>query len=418
MVVSPAAIADVLVHKCYDFEKPGPFRRSSIRTIGDGILFAEGGVHKQQRKSLMPAFTFRHVKDLYPMFWNRSQRVVDAIKEQGERSDTDSGETIVVEVNNWASKATLSIIEHAAMGTDTDAIEDPAQPLGLTYRIMMTPGFVTEATTMLSMWLPGWLIWNLPNKFNRALKQNAQLVKDICTTQKSNIESLKQGVHPDSTIISTAVTSKQFSLRELVEQMKTFLIAGHETTATALTWAVYLLTQHPQMQQRLRDEVSTLPSDISASDIDKLIYLHAFCSEVLRFYPPVPVTVREACRDTTILSTPVPKGTIIMLIPWGINTSKKTWGPDGQEFNPERWIKSPGGGAESVYSLLTFLHGPRSCIGERLARGEFACLLAAWVLAFDTELERPDEEVKVDMKAGLTVKPKGGLRVRLRVLDG
>jgi cytochrome P450 len=418
MPVSPAAVADVLVHKCYDWEKPLHFRRGSVKMLGNGILFAEGNVHKQQRKTLMPAFTVKHTKELYPMFWNRSQRMVEAIKEQGEHSNTGSEDVIIVEVCGWASKATLSIIEEAAMGTDTNAIEDPKEALAVTYRILMAPGLVAQTINLFSVWLPEWLIYNIPYEYNRAIKRNAQLIWDACNTQKTYIESPKQGIHPDNTIISTAVTSDQFSLTELVEQMKTFLIAGHETTATALAWAVYLLTQHPEMQKRLRDELSVLPSNVSASDIDGLTYLHAFCSEVLRFYPPVPATVREASRDTSILSTPVPKGTLIMLIPWAINTSKKTWGPDAQEFKPERWLNSPSGGAESNYALLTFLHGPRSCIGERFARGEFACLLAAWVLAFDTELEKPDEEIKVDMKAGLTVKPKGGIRVKLRALNG
>ena len=417
VVVSPAAIAEVLVHKCYDFEKPGPFRWSSIKILGDGILFAEGDAHKQQRKTLMPAFAFRHVKGLYSMFWDRAQRMTKAIEEQGERPHDDCDKDIVIEVQSWASKATLSIIEETAMGVDSRAIEDPDEPLGLTYRRLMNPNWVFRIITFLSIWLPGWLVWNIPVELNRTIKRNGSLIWDICRSQTACIESSQ--ADPESlrnTVIATAVKSKQFSQQDLVEQMKTFLIAGHETTATALTWAVYFLTKHPEMQKRLRDEVSHLPSieTMSAADIDTIPYLSAFTSEVLRFHPPVPITVREAVRNTSILSTPIPKGTLIMLMPWAINTSKKAWGADAQEFRPDRWLDTPNGGAESNYSTLTFLHGPRSCIGERFARGEFACLLAAWVLAFETELEKPDEEVKVDMAAGITVKPKGGLRVRLK----
>jgi cytochrome P450 len=131
-------------------------------------------------------------------------------------------------------------------------------------------------------------------------------------------------------------------------------------------------------------------------------------------YPPVAATIRIAARSTRILDTPVPKGTLIMLLPWAINTNKAAWGPDAQTFNPNRWIDSPTGGAQSNYSTLTFLHGPRSCIGEKFARGEFACLLAAWVGAFDTEIEDPEREVKIDVSSEVTAKPKGGLRVRLR----
>lgn len=355
------------------------------------------------------------------MFWEQSSRLVEALKEQGERSDTLSDKSVVVEVNSWASKATLSIIEEAAMGIDTKAIEDPNEPLALTYRVLMNPDWTGPVIGLLALWLPGWLVWNIPTAFNRAIIRNANIIRDICYAQANRVDSPQEDNNLlDSTIIATAVKSKQFSIPEIIEQMKTFLVEGHETTAAAMTLAVYMLTQHPDMQKRLREEINTsLNTDqpISAADIDSLSYLHAFTSEVLRLYPPVPATVREAVRDTSIMSTPIPKGTIIMLMPWAINTAKKAWGPDAQDFKPDRWLNSANGGAESNYSTLTFLHGPRSCIGEKFARGEFACLLGAWVQAFETRLEKPDEEVVVDMSSGITAKPKGGMRVRLTPVE-
>lgn len=249
--LSPAVIADVLVHKCYDWEKPTLFRKTSIEILGDGILFAEGDVHKQQRKNLGPAFGFRHIKELYPMFWERSLRLVKAMEVHGERSGIDSDNSIIVEVTSWATKATLSIIEEAAMGTDTHAIEDPKEPLGLTYRILMNPGMTSQILQMLRFWLPAWLISNIPDALNRAIKKNASLVRDICHVQTEHLESLEKATEAlPNTIIANLVKSKQFSTPEIIEQMKTFLVAGHETTASALTWAVYLLTQHPDMQKR------------------------------------------------------------------------------------------------------------------------------------------------------------------------
>ena len=153
--------------------------------------------------------------------------------------------------------------------------------------------------------------------------------------------------------------------------------------------------------------------------LDQCSYLHATCSEVLRLYAPVPVTLRVAARDTTLLGTYVKKGTPLMLCIWAINTSKELWGPDAAEFNPDRWIgpgKSGNGGAESAYAFMTFIHGPRSCIGQSFARAEFACLVAALVGTFSFELADEDKEMKI--KGGITARPMGGLKVRMKHIQG
>lgn len=230
--------------------------------------------------------------------------------------------------------------------------------------------------------------------------------------------------------------------------MMTFLAAGHETTASALTWAVYLLAKHPEMQRRLRDEVhaSQLPSPVEAPTsancsvtaglIDQMPYLDAFCRETLRLFPPVALTIRTAIKDTDICGHLIPKGTTLILPPWAVNTSRKLWGPDAQDFNPERWttmrtatgandaeddensnnINNVGGkrGVQkgNNFAMLTFLHGPRSCIGQSFAMGELKCLLAAWVGAFETVLA--DEGFVPVVRGQMTAKPKDGVHVRLR----
>lgn len=193
-----------------------------------------------------------------------------------------------------------------------------------------------------------------------------------------------------------------------------------------MSWATYLLCTHPEVQSRLREEIrANLPpitdssKPISSADIDHLPYLNAVCSEVLRFYPPVPLTLRVAEVDTSILGQFVPKGTTIILSPWVTNNSTELWGPDAMTFNPDRWM-APGaansGGARSNYAFLTFLHGPRSCIGQGFAKAEFACLLASWVGRFDMRLANPDH--KPEIQNGITARPKGGLHVRMREIEG
>jgi cytochrome P450 len=132
--------------------------------------------------------------------------------------------------------------------------------------------------------------------------------------------------------------------------------------------------------------------------------------------------MRVAIRDTAILTQPIPEGTRFYISPWAINRSPLLWGDQAAEFVPERWIDpSTGranntGGVRSNYSNLTFLHGPRSCIGERFAKSELKALMAAFVGTFAMEMADKDE---VPIPGGsITAKPTNGMRLRLKSVDG
>ena len=150
--------------------------------------------------------------------------------------------------------------------------------------------------------------------------------------------------------------------------------------------------------------------------MEKMSYLNAVCREVLRLFPPVAVTIRIAVKDTFICGQPIPQNTVVMLPPWAVNGSTELWGSDAADFRPERWQRSASDPAtdnrSTNYNFLTFLHGPRSCIGQSFAMGEFACLLAAWVGAFEIQLQDPDMIPVI--KGGITAKPKDGLHVRVK----
>jgi cytochrome P450 len=208
-------------------------------------------------------------------------------------------------------------------------------------------------------------------------------------------------------------------------------VSRHETTSSAFTWATHLLAIHPEFQKRVRDEVRhALPSPSTALDpridvasiLESLPLLNAVSNEVLRLYPTVPTTSRVAIRDSTIGDQFIPTGTRIYISPWAINRSLKMWGPDAERFTPERWIDTetgkpnPTGGVTNNYSNMTFLHGPRSCIGEKFAKGELRALIAVFVGSFDFVMADPNE---IPVSAGaITSKPMNGMRLRLKVLDG
>ncbi|KAJ6072892.1 hypothetical protein N7467_010977 [Penicillium canescens] len=427
ILTSPKSLGELLVTKVYDFEKPEMIRESLRRITGDGVLLAEGDEHKKQRKNLMPAFAYRHVKNLYPVFWAKSIEMVKMIEQELENRNSSGDNTI--QVSNWASRATLDIIGVAGMDHDFDSLHDPDNTLNKSYRaIMRSPPLWLKLVFVVSLIFeyPSWSR-KFPSKWNKEIEENGEVIRNVARQmireKKAKMEDPKAETGVD--IVSVALSSGTFDEENLVDQCMTFLGAGHETTATALQWAVYALCKNPDVQTRLRDEVrANLPSlndetPITASEIDNLPYLNAVCNEVLRFHPSVPATIRTAVRDTSLAGKHIPKGTLFIISPQILNRMEEFWGPDADKFNPDRFMgpgKANTGGAVSNYAFLTFLHGPRSCIGQGFAKAELACLIAATVGRFQMELKYPD--AKLEVREGATVSPKDGVLAKFTLLEG
>jgi len=256
---------------------------------------------------------------------------------------------------------------------------------------------------------------------------------------------------------------------ELMGQMTTFLLAGHETTSTALTWTLYLMSLNPSVQSTLRSEIlawrsTNIDTDPSADDLNNFPYLDAVCREVLRFSPPVSNTVRQLDSkegDMIPLSNPiklrppalwpiswlfrntgsavggrttdhiyVKDKQVVFLSILAYNKSKAIWGEDAEEFKPERWLDSSKEGGDHIHAeegenhragvwagLLTFLGGPRSCIGYRFAILELKALLFVLLGEFEFELREPNLEIEA--RSTLVTRPrvKGeeGAKMPLRV---
>ncbi|XXG98350.1 hypothetical protein Hte_004673 [Hypoxylon texense] len=443
LITGSKALAEVLVTRNYDFQKPGNIRFGLSRLLGVGVLLAEGEEHKFQRKNLMPAFAFRHVKDLYSQFWKKGREVVqvmteaiiaDAQKAPSTQDPEKANKTAVIDVGAWASRVTLDIIGLSGLGKDFGAVQDPNNELSQTYQSVFKPSKQAQRLAFLNLFLPDWVIGRIPVKRNNDINAAAQTIRSVCRNLiREKKEKLERKELTDRDILSVALESGAFSEENLVDQLMTFLAAGHETTATSMTWAIYMLCRYPDVQKRLRAEIrEKLPPidsdrEVTSLDIDHMPYLNAVCNEVLRYYAPVPMTLREAAVDTTILGQRVPKGTAIMISPWATNFDRTLWGPDAHEFNPDRWVpkgpddkRAASGGASSNYAFLTFLHGPRSCIGLAFARAEFACILATWVGRFEFAIKNKEEldERNIMIKGGITARPHRGMHVYATVVDG
>ncbi|KAH7090696.1 cytochrome P450 [Paraphoma chrysanthemicola] len=422
IITSPAALADVLVHKSYDMEKPPASRAFLRKFLGDGLLMTEGDEHKHHRKQIMPAFHFRHIKELYPVFWSKSLEFSQAVA-----SALTEGPCQTLEIGHFSTQVTLDIIGLAGLGRDIRSLQNSDDELIHNYEEILEPTTEKAVFFILHLVMPPWLIAMLPWKLNERVRVTTTNLKRICTEFVAQKKlNMKHETKESVDILSIMIRSNNFSDGNLVDQLLTFLAAGHETTSSALTWSSYLLSRHPDVQSRLRAEIHQyIPNPEALSEpnfdiaalLESLPYLNGVCNEVLRLYPTIPVTARMTSRDTSVAGHPLPKGTVMTIVPWATNRNPELWGQDAEQFVPGRWIDketgraSMNGGADSNYSFLTFLHGPRSCIGERFARAELRALVAVLVGSFVLQMADPNEEVIVG--GTVTSKPMHGMRLKL-----
>ncbi|KAF3007241.1 hypothetical protein E8E14_009234 [Neopestalotiopsis sp. 37M] len=434
LVAKPRLLADVLVHKAYDFVKPPNISGFLRYILGDGLIVVEGDQHKFLRKSTMPAFSFRHIKDLYPVMWGKAMLMTSLIQEEVSGVASEKGQDPhVIEVSPWASKATLDIIGVAGLGREFNMLRRSADPLLDVYEELLEPAteklLFSAASFALGIRFIKLLPWKMNNLFDYLSRRLNEICIPMMKQKKTMIEQSKDG---NFDVLSLLIKSGNFTDSELKDQLLTFLAAGHETTSSAFTWACYLLAKHQDLQQKLRDEVceafkgQEVDADGQTTDLGSLLeplpYLNGVMNETLRLYPTVPITMRQAVRDTNIGGQQlIPKGVTLILSMWQMNRSPEVWGAEAGEFRPERWINpetgkpNSNGGAQSNYEFLTFLHGPRSCIGQGFAKAEMRCLLASMIRAFSWELAM--DEAKILPRGVITIKPAHGLYIKLKPLD-
>ncbi|KAJ4411016.1 hypothetical protein N0V82_009086 [Gnomoniopsis sp. IMI 355080] len=427
LITSTALIAEVTVHRAYDFEKPQNIRQFMHHYIGDGLILTEGDKHKFLRKNSLSSFHFRHIKNLYPMMWKKSLDFADELECNIRRQP--GGTSGKADINAWASKITFDLIGIAGLGRDFNFLRNHDDRLGQDYEALMGPDMLLY--TVMSIWLSFQFVQLLPWSKNSFFREKTLSLKQQCLRL---IQDKRQSIanDPDShvDILSLLVKTDNFSDVDLTDQLLTFLVAGsvrHDTTSASLSWALYLLSLHQHWQGLLRTEVraaldaSTGGEQDIASILEGLPVLNGVLNETLRLFPAVPVTARVACRDIVLQDQSIPKGTEILLSPWLINRSREVWGQSADVFEPKRWIdeetQRPNntGGRSSNYDFMTFLHGPRSCIGHGFARAELRCLLASMAYRYSWTLDM--DPLDVVPAGAVAIQPKNGLHLNLSIVE-
>ncbi|WVR08887.1 hypothetical protein IAU60_005946 [Kwoniella sp. DSM 27419] len=466
----PVALNYILGHSDL-FPKPEQTRKGMADMLGNGVLVAEGPDHRRQRKVLNPSFSPAAIRGMVPIFYDKAYELRDkflSLVEGDLPSDQPASITPPIEMDvvpgakkidvlSWLGKATLDIIGLAGFNYDFRALEDPNEPLNEAYRNMFAAGLEFNLGAILQALIP--VLRAIPTKRIRTVKESTDVTKRIgrrlIEDKKKAIAAAHAGGLEKNEDIGNDLLSiliranmaadlradQKMSDDEVLAQITTFMLAGNETSSTALTWILYCLAQNPESQKRLRDECMAVADERpSLETLNSLTYMDAVIREVLRLNPPAPATMREAAQDSVIpLGTPVKgrdgqmidsvrlrKGTAMMIPIMNVNTSPHIWGDDAAEYNPDRFLKADNEASTTANAvpgvwgnLLTFLGGTRNCIGYRFALAEIKAIL--FVLIRGLEFDELPSKPVVERKASIVMRPrivgeeKAGLQMPLLV---
>ncbi|KAK7206340.1 cytochrome P450 [Myxozyma melibiosi] len=400
----------ILQTKCYKFKKPTTVSRGFKQFIGDGLFFSEGDQHKMQRRLLNPGFAPTYIKTLVPAFMTHMRKLTANYDEK-----TAAGPAIFPQLH-LLSRFTLDVIGQVSFGVNLHALDDETNELVQAYTTLSTP-IDDPAFFFLNSLIPGFKY--LPTRQNKRMAEAKKVFKKairgvISQRIEDAYERKIEGKERDSLRLLLLDTEHRWTVDEIENQLMTLLLAGHETTGGALSWALLNLARNQDVQDRLRAEVqAAFPGgmdDISdETQLESLKFLNNVLRETLRINPPVPVTVREAEEDIEIEGQLIPKGTTVNICIDALNKLPEIWGADSDAFNPDRWDTDAA--QNSAYGLATFIHGARACLGRRLAELEMKCTLATLVGRY--KFEEAVENQVVPMDFVITLKPSDGLPLKV-----
>jgi cytochrome P450 len=388
----PALIDLVLSQRPDDFPKSDRVGEGLRPLLGNSVFVTNGEVWKRQRRIIDPAFEGGRLRDTFPA-------MVAAARAAVARMPAGT-----VEVEEQASHAAADVIfrtlfsipiEHQVATQVFHAFRDHQR----TQPILNLAAFLP-----LPRWFP---------RFHRAeTRATAARIRALITRlTEARASGIAAGTAPDdlaTKIMTTAdpETGERFATQEMVDQVAIFFLAGHETSASALSWALYLLATHPEVQDRAAEEAMAWPENPAFSDLSKLKFIRDVFRETLRLYPPVPMMVRQNRQGEVFRNRKVAPGAQVVLSPWHLHRHERLWeNPDG--FDPDRWQSDAArGSAREAY--LPFSSGPRVCTGAGFAMAEGVVLLAALLRRHRFAADPARVPVPV---AHLTVRARDGIHL-------
>jgi cytochrome P450 len=397
-VSDPAGAKRVLLDKVASYPKAPMEREALGAAFGDGILVSDGEKWKSHRRTMAPSFDFKSLVSYAPAMVECSEKTADAWDAKGAGT--------VVDVAQEMTHLTLDIISRAMFSTEADhlgGIVDGAMRRG---QDMMTFG-ILDILPLIGAWHMKKRLAEVRGTFREMDGAMHALIKRRAETTGGGTRDLLDRL----VAARDSETGKGLSQEDIRDEVVIIFLAGHETTALAMTYVWYLLSQHPAVEAKLHDELSSVLGGRAPTheDIAKLPYTRMVIEESMRLYPPAPgLSGRVALEEDEIAGTRIPKGAMVLIAPWIIQRHRKLWS-DPDRFDPERFSEGASAGRHR-FAYMPFGGGPRICIGMSLAMTEAVLMLATLAQRFRLKLVTGQDIV---LQHRVTMRPRDGIRMIL-----
>jgi cytochrome P450 len=387
IINEPGAIRYVLLDNAANYRKSELTRRLLEPGLGRGLLTSEGETWRRHRRIMAPAFDRRSIQSYAPIITAVAADLLVQWDALPEASEVDVGAAMM--------RTTLHIISRAMFSANSDEIVDIVEQGVGRYQTAVRPNLLDL------LGFPAWLTRLF--SFRRA---GAGAFDEFDKTVDRLIESRAHGSAGQSTdLLARLVAARDtetggaMTAKEVRDEVVTIFMAGHETTAQALTWTWYLLSLHPAVEARLHRELREILDGRTPryEDIAKLRYTRRVIEEAMRLYPPAHTMAREPIAADTILGHRIPAGSIVLIAPWLLHRKASLW-PEPHRFNPDRFASEP-----PRFSYIPFGAGQRICIGAGFAITE-AILILAMVA----------QRYRLHLKPGHPIEPQGLITLRPR----
>lgn len=372
LVNQPELVRTALTDRPDDFPKADVIRRTLFDLLGDSVFVTNGALWKRQRRMIDPAFEGGRLREVFPSMRAAAHGCVQRLAALADGRET--------EVEFETSHAAADVIFRTLFSEPIET--QAAQDVFHAFRRYQKTAPVLSMLDI--MGAPNWI----PRPGRAAARAEGQAIRALLRAYvEQRAAEIAAGTAPNdlATKIMTTrdpETGDQFGADEMLDQVAIFFLAGHETSASALAWALYLIANAPDIQARMQAEINDAVGtrEMELADMKRLSFTRDVFREVLRLYPPVPMMVRETVRPEVFRNRRLKTGSMFILSPWHLQRHERLWqNPD--QFDPDRWQR-PSERQATRNAYMPFSAGPRVCSGAGFAMMEGVLLLAELVRAY------------------------------------
>jgi len=397
---APEIIRYVMVENKDNYERKSPqMKRALEPLLGDGLFISEDKTWSSRRRIQTPMFDNTHIQSYSKIMVNT---ITEMSENWGKHGDNSS-----IDVHTEMGKLAAEIISRTLFGEKLGAENSEA----VVHAFADYQSVVKQMALSNFLGLPDWMP-NVNAKVGKA-KKAAKTIHDAVDA----IIAIAEKEGHEGTMVAELIKANQsesgmdlMTRKQIRNEIIVLFMAGHETTANVLAWTWYLISQSPEVEKKLHQELEQVLGDRPPeyADLENLHYTRAILDETMRLYPPVPILSRQALKDDEIRGKKIPAGSLMLIVPWLIQRHTKLWkNPD--HFIPERFM--PGAEKPKKFSYIPFSIGPRVCIAKNF--GVTESVLAIAIIAQKFRLTLP-KDTDVTHECRLTLRPKGKLPMTLK----